>query len=70
MENKVNIEITNCTECVFHSIQSDPDPNDWFCDDDLKNVCTKCNKCITVACRPHHIKIESKIPDWCPLIKK
>jgi len=23
-------------------------------------------RCITVACRPHNIKKETKIPEWCP----
>lgn len=59
--------ISNCTECTAHEVLPDPDPNDWFCDDDVKVVCTlKENKVITCACRPHHIKKECPIPKWCP----
>jgi hypothetical protein len=31
----------NCLECPFHEVISDPDPHDWFCDDDKAVVCTK-----------------------------
>lgn len=31
----------NCLECPNHSVINDPDPNDWFCDDDVAVVCTK-----------------------------
>ncbi len=30
-----------CLDCPFHKVISDPDPNDWFCDDDQAVVCTK-----------------------------
>lgn len=30
-----------CLECKDHLIIGDPDPNDWFCDDDKAVVCTK-----------------------------
>lgn len=29
----------NCTECQNHEIINDPDPHDWFCDDDLAVIC-------------------------------
>lgn len=32
---------TNCLYCPFHNVISDPDPYDWFCDDDKAVVCTK-----------------------------
>lgn len=69
MENKIITEITNCTKCEFHSVESDPDLYDWFCDDDVKVVCTKCNRNITCACRPYKIVEESDIPSWCPRLK-
>lgn len=28
-----------CTECDSHLIIKDPDPYDWFCDDDVAVVC-------------------------------
>ena len=61
----------NCTKCAFHEIQADPDPLDWFCDDDVKVVCTKTKRVdnsITIACRPYNVVKESKRPNWCPLI--
>lgn len=29
----------SCLECTNHKIIPDPDPNDWFCDDDVAVVC-------------------------------
>lgn len=35
------MELTmNCLDCAAHKIIRDPDPHDWFCDDDVANVCT------------------------------
>ena len=31
-----NIIIKNCIDCSSHQVLPDPDPNDWFCDDDVK----------------------------------
>lgn len=31
----------SCIDCSFHKVISDPDPYDWFCDDDKAVVCTK-----------------------------
>lgn len=56
----------NCTKCKEHKVLMDPDPNDWFCDDDVKVVCSILNENITVACRPYNIKKECEVPDWCP----
>ena len=58
--------MANCSECSEHEIQPDPDPFDWFCDDDVKVLCKKAGKCITTACRPYNVKKECSIPDWCP----
>ena len=55
-----------CDQCPFHKVLPDPDPDDWFNDDDVKIVCVKENKNIDVALRPHHVK-NTEIPDWCPL---
>lgn len=32
---------TNCIDCPNHCTIPDPDPDDWFCDDDKAVVCTK-----------------------------
>jgi len=72
MGNVVVKSITNCIDCEFHKVERDPDPHDWFNDDDVKVICTKTKRkknTITVACRPHHVRKESSIPDWCPLLK-
>jgi hypothetical protein len=29
----------NCIDCKNHAIIDDPDPHDWFCDDDVAVVC-------------------------------
>lgn len=68
MENKAILEITHCVDCPFHEVKSDPDPHDWFNDDDVKVVCTKVNKNITVACRPYNTRKETPVPNWCPLL--
>lgn len=63
----VVLNLTNCTRCPNHRVLPDPDPNDWFCDDDVKVVCTVADRNITSACRPYRIEHESTVPDWCPL---
>ena len=63
----------NCISCQYHKVLPDPDPDDWFCDDDVKVICTKTKRhenTITVACRPYNIRRESTTPKWCPLRKK
>lgn len=66
-----------CAICAHAKIYADPDPDDWFCDDDVKVICdavsTNINgepinkNVITCACRPYNIVTEcSRIPDWCP----
>lgn len=32
--------MNNCIECVNHRVINDPDPHDWFCDDDMAVVCS------------------------------
>lgn len=69
--------ITNCTQCPNHRVERDPDPDDWFCDDDVKVRCLLSkagydgNRCqepfVTVACRPYNVVKECGVPDWCPL---
>ena len=69
----VYLKIQNCMDCPHHEVQADPDPHDWFCDDDVKVVCkktTRKNNEITVACRPYMTRKECEVPDWCPLSKK
>ena len=34
-------EIEKCTQCPHCTILPDPEPYDWFCDDDVKLFCEK-----------------------------
>ncbi|MCA9354880.1 MAG: hypothetical protein KC877_05150 [Candidatus Kaiserbacteria bacterium] len=36
-----NVMYDNCLDCPYHQVISDPDPDDWFCDDDQAVVCTQ-----------------------------
>lgn len=65
----IKLPIINCMDCPYHIVKSDPDPNDWFNDDDEKVICSKNGKTITVACRPYQKRRECSIPHWCPLPK-
>lgn len=60
----------NCMDCPRHLVAPDPDPTDWFEDDDELVLCTftKERRNITVACRPHRKRFECKTPSWCPLL--
>lgn len=58
-------EIKQCRECPHCLIVPDPDPEDWFNDDDEKALCKKSeNKLIEGMLRPYEKVL---IPDWCPL---
>ena len=62
----MEININNCVDCTSHLVLRDPDPYDWFCDNDVKVICQVNKKQITCACRPHNIRKECNIPEWCP----
>ena len=64
---KATFTITNCMDCPNHRVLPDPDPSDWFNDDDKKVGCAITCKNITVACRPYNKRKECSIPNWCPL---
>ena len=65
-DNEIGV-YENCMDCPLHRVLADPDPYDWFCDDDVKIYCTKAQRNIAVACRPYNDRKESKVPIWCPL---
>ncbi len=74
MSNTVTPEIKNCVDCPHHAVRPDPDPDDWFNDDDVLVICTRAPvnkggqyKRVTSACRPYNIRKECEIPNWCPL---
>lgn len=57
----------NCIDCPHHVVLPDPDPSDWFNDDDVKVQCRINGRNVTTACRPYQTRKESETPDWCPL---
>ena len=67
MVKTVKLAISNCMDCPHHDVQRDPDPDDSFCSDDVKVVCQKAKRNITVACRPYNMRKECPVPEWCPL---
>lgn len=36
----IELTITTCMDCPNHKVIADPDPDDWFCDDDKAVVCS------------------------------
>lgn len=34
------LEKKSCLDCIHHRIINDPDPNDWFCHDDVAIICS------------------------------
>lgn len=59
---------SSCLDCPSHKVLPDPDPSDWFCDDDVKVECGSALRMVTVACRPYNTRKEtSPVPDWCPI---
>ena len=42
-KTKIN-EIKKCVQCPHCTILPDPEPYDWFCDDDVKLFCEKLKK--------------------------
>lgn len=62
---KFEKKITQCRKCPHCRIVPDPDPSDWFNDDDEKAFCREAgHKLIENMLRPYERII---IPDWCPL---
>jgi hypothetical protein len=38
--NEIDEKLVNCMDCKAHKVIADPDPYDWFCDDDRAVLCT------------------------------
>lgn len=66
-EAKEVFKPTNCMDCPFKKVFRDPDPDDWFNDDDEGVECTKMKRNVTTACRPYNKRKECETPVWCPL---
>jgi len=73
-----------CINCPHHRIINDPDPDDWFCDDDKAVVCSITQnpkpdpEAKYLADRSPYRRIAGSVrpyqtkdvpqPDWCPLL--
>ena len=64
-KTKIN-EIKKCVQCPHCTILPDPEPYDWFCDDDVKLFCEKLKRTVAAALRPYESD-EVDIPSDCPL---
>ena len=62
---KESTEVGFCNDCPHHEFLPDPDPHDWFNDDDKKLVCHKIKGVIEGALRPIECR-EYKRPSYCP----
>jgi len=60
-----------CISCSFAKFERDPDPYDWFCDDDTKIICTagKKQRQVCGGVRPYELK-KVEAPKWCILRDK
>lgn len=58
-----------CDKCPYLRFEDDPDPYDWFCDDEKKAVCRKYHKEIAGALG-HNELTYIPIPDFCDRLKK
>lgn len=57
-----------CEKCRFCELRRDPDPYDWFCDDDIAIWCiakSKTGRKVCGANRPYEVKLVTA-PRWCP----
>lgn len=61
--------IEKCSQCPHSRILPDPDPYDWFNDDDVKLFCEKLKRNVGLALRPYEVN-DIDIPKDCPLNKK
>ena len=66
MDKTIVNEIEKCTQCPHCTILPDPEPYDWFCDDDVKLFCEKLKRTVAAALRPYESD-EVDIPSDCPL---
>ena len=64
---EIKIKIEFCSQCPFGRVLSDPDPDDWFCDDDARVYCTKLRKDVAGALRPYEVGKIDTVPEDCPM---
>lgn len=83
--NKAVLPIENCMDCPNHVVVNDPDPHDWFNDDDEAVLCKISpnvsnaeryaggkfpHRPVSISIRPYNKRKECTVPDWCPLLEK
>lgn len=57
----------NCIDCPDHETQVTPDPDDWFCDDDITVSCrAPGGRTIAPGIRPQFEREYCMVPAWCP----
>ena len=59
--------LSNCTDCQYHVIRPDPDPDNPHVQDLISVYCLKSEQSVAIAVKPHEVVAESLRPDWCPL---
>ncbi len=65
-------ERQSCEGCPDCEIRITPDPDDWFCDDDVTVVCKAVSGGYVMAkqIRPYLVNERCPVPSWCPKRKK
>jgi hypothetical protein len=60
-----------CIDCRKCHTFTDPDPHDWFCDDNQAMVCTATKEWTLIEdmLRPYEVK-DVEAPSWCPLLSE
>lgn len=65
MATRIYLDVNYCKQCPFCQEKADPDPNDWFEDDDALLFCRKADMTIVSGLRPYELdKVE--VPTNCP----
>lgn len=60
-------DVEFCSKCPYGAVYPDPDPDDWFCDDDERVYCRKLDRDVCSALRPYEVGKIDTVPDCCPL---
>lgn len=59
-----------CTSCKYCKVEPDPDPYDWFNDDDVKIHCSLCEKDVACSLRPYEAYSFKIARDRCPMTEE
>ena len=66
------IEKQSCEGCPDCEIRITPDPDDWFCDDDVTVLCkaVEGGRVMAEHIRPYLVQERCPVPHWCPKRKQ